>query len=198
MVYLIFCPRRLPHLSRAEVQRHWRETQAPLVKQHAGALGVKGYMQVHTIDPAMSQTIPAARRASLPRQHRPTWRSRDCWRRSGGESCVCGAPWHRLGAAERQGGSHQRAAVPMSSVCGDRGCRRRRSRGDGCARWGTGGACRPGHVCSSDHGSGPLHAHLEGVRSACCRRGTGFGIGIGWSISAATCCGHPLCKSGWS
>lgn len=66
MVHLIFCLRRLPHLSRAEFQRYWRETHAPLVKQHAGALGIKRYVQAHTIDPAMSQAVAAARGAPEP------------------------------------------------------------------------------------------------------------------------------------
>ncbi|HXQ23768.1 MAG TPA: EthD domain-containing protein [Candidatus Acidoferrales bacterium] len=66
MVHLIFCLRRLPHLSRAEFQRYWRETHAPLVKQHAGALGIKRYVQAHTIDPAMSQAIAAVRGAPEP------------------------------------------------------------------------------------------------------------------------------------
>ncbi|MGH7820684.1 MAG: EthD domain-containing protein [Candidatus Binatia bacterium] len=37
MVKLVFCLRRLPHLSRAEFQRYWRETHGPLVRKH-GAL----------------------------------------------------------------------------------------------------------------------------------------------------------------
>ncbi len=38
MVRLIFCLRPLPHLSREEFQRYWRETHAPLVKKRATAL----------------------------------------------------------------------------------------------------------------------------------------------------------------
>jgi uncharacterized protein (TIGR02118 family) len=63
MVHLIFCLRRLPHLSREEFQRYWRETHAPLVKKHASALGIKRYVQAHTIDPAGMQGIAAARGA---------------------------------------------------------------------------------------------------------------------------------------
>jgi uncharacterized protein (TIGR02118 family) len=35
-------------MSRDEFQTYWRETHAPLVAQHAGALGIRRYVQVHT------------------------------------------------------------------------------------------------------------------------------------------------------
>jgi uncharacterized protein (TIGR02118 family) len=66
MVHLIFCLRRLPHLSREEFQRYWRETHAPLVKNHAAVLGIKRYVQAHTIDSAGTQGIAAARGAPDP------------------------------------------------------------------------------------------------------------------------------------
>ena len=66
MVHLIFCLRRLPNLSREEFQRYWRERHAPLVKAHAAALGIHRYVQAHTIDPAMSSAIAAARNAPDP------------------------------------------------------------------------------------------------------------------------------------
>lgn len=66
MVHLIFCLRRLPHLSREEFQRYWREQHAPLVKAHAAALGIRRYVQAHTIDPALSQAIAASRGAPDP------------------------------------------------------------------------------------------------------------------------------------
>jgi uncharacterized protein (TIGR02118 family) len=66
MVHLIFCLRRLPHLSRAEFQQYWRETHAPLVRQHAAALGIKRYVQAHTIDPPGTQGIAASRGAPDP------------------------------------------------------------------------------------------------------------------------------------
>ena len=66
MVHLIFCLRRLPHLSREEFQRYWRETHAPLVRAHAAALGIRRYVQAHTINPALSQAIGAARGAPDP------------------------------------------------------------------------------------------------------------------------------------
>ncbi len=66
MVHLIFCLRRQPHLSREEFQRYWRETHAPLVKKHAAVLGIKRYVQAHTIDPPGTQGIGAARGAPDP------------------------------------------------------------------------------------------------------------------------------------
>jgi uncharacterized protein (TIGR02118 family) len=66
MVHLIFCLRRLPQLSRAQFQQYWRETHAPLVRKHAGALGIKRYVQAHTIDPPGTQGIAAARGAPDP------------------------------------------------------------------------------------------------------------------------------------
>ncbi len=66
MVHLIFCLRRLPHLSRAEFQRYWREQHGPLVKAHAAALGIKRYLQAHAVDPAMLQAVAAVRGAPDP------------------------------------------------------------------------------------------------------------------------------------
>jgi uncharacterized protein (TIGR02118 family) len=66
MVHLIFRLRRLPHLTREDFQRYWRETHAPLVRRHAGALGIQRYVQAHTIDPPGSQGLAAARGAPDP------------------------------------------------------------------------------------------------------------------------------------
>lgn len=61
MVKLIFLLRRLPHLSREEFQRYWRERHAPLVASHADALGIRHYVQRHTVDE------PASARMAEPR-----------------------------------------------------------------------------------------------------------------------------------
>jgi uncharacterized protein (TIGR02118 family) len=53
MVTLFFCARRLPHLSREEFQRYWRERHGALVKRHATTLRIRRYVQHHTaLDPA--------------------------------------------------------------------------------------------------------------------------------------------------
>ena len=61
MIKLVFCLRRLPHLSRAEFQRYWRETHAPLVRRHAATLGIRRYVQTHTDDDALNAMLQASR-----------------------------------------------------------------------------------------------------------------------------------------
>jgi uncharacterized protein (TIGR02118 family) len=58
---LVFCLRRLPHLSRAEFQRYWRETHGPLVRRHAAALRIRRYVQVHTLDDPLQDALRATR-----------------------------------------------------------------------------------------------------------------------------------------
>ncbi|MGH0028639.1 MAG: EthD domain-containing protein [Myxococcota bacterium] len=53
MIKLTFALRRLPHLSRDEFQDYWREQHAPLVEKHREALGIRRYVQCHTL------TVPA-------------------------------------------------------------------------------------------------------------------------------------------
>jgi len=48
MVKMVYCLRRLPHLSREEFQRYWREKHGPLVQKHADTLRIRRYVQVHT------------------------------------------------------------------------------------------------------------------------------------------------------
>jgi uncharacterized protein (TIGR02118 family) len=50
MIKLLFCLRRLPALSRDEFQRYWREQHAPLVAARAGVLGIRRYVQRHTVE----------------------------------------------------------------------------------------------------------------------------------------------------
>lgn len=66
MMHLIFCLRRLPHLSREEFQRYWRERHAPLVRAYATALGIQRYVQAHSIDAEMSRAVAASRGAPDP------------------------------------------------------------------------------------------------------------------------------------
>ena len=63
MIKLVFCLRRLPHLSREEFQRYWLDKHGPLVQQLAPALGVKRYVQVHTLRSAFSEAMRAHRGA---------------------------------------------------------------------------------------------------------------------------------------
>src|SRR5262249_60162760 len=61
MLKLVFCLRRLPHLSRAEFQRYWHETHGPLVRSHAAVLGIRRYVQVHTLEDPVQDTLRASR-----------------------------------------------------------------------------------------------------------------------------------------
>ena len=64
MIKLVYCLRRLPHLSRAEFQQYWRETHGPLVRSHAEVLRIRRYVQVHTLDDPLNDVIGASRGAA--------------------------------------------------------------------------------------------------------------------------------------
>ena len=61
MVKLVFCLTRLPHLSREEFQRHWRERHGPLVRESAKALGIRRYVQVHTLATPVNDALRRGR-----------------------------------------------------------------------------------------------------------------------------------------
>lgn len=61
MVKLVFCLRRLPHLSREEFQTYWRERHAPLVARHAETLRIHRYVQLHTRADELNAGLRASR-----------------------------------------------------------------------------------------------------------------------------------------
>src|SRR5690242_8399183 len=61
MIKLVFCLRRLSHLSRDEFQRYWRETHGPLVRRHATALRIQRYVQLHTGHDTLNDALRASR-----------------------------------------------------------------------------------------------------------------------------------------
>ena len=61
MIKIVFCLRRLPHLSLDEFQAYWRDKHAPLVAGHAATLRIKRYVQVHTKDHPLNQAMRSAR-----------------------------------------------------------------------------------------------------------------------------------------
>ena len=63
MIKLVYCARRLPHLSREEFQRYWRETHGPLVRGHAKTLRIRRYVQVHTLDNPINNVLRESRGA---------------------------------------------------------------------------------------------------------------------------------------
>jgi uncharacterized protein (TIGR02118 family) len=52
MIRITFCLKRLPGMTREEFQDYWRNTHAPLVRANAEALGIRKYVQSHTISEA--------------------------------------------------------------------------------------------------------------------------------------------------
>lgn len=57
MIKLVFCLRRLPHLSREEFQRYLLDSHGPLVRELAPSLAIKRYVQVHTTTYAFSEAM---------------------------------------------------------------------------------------------------------------------------------------------
>ena len=62
MIKLVFPLHRLSKLSREQFQAYWRETHAPLVAQHAEALGIKRYVQVHTRSTPFNEALRESRK----------------------------------------------------------------------------------------------------------------------------------------
>ena len=61
MIKLVFCARRLPHLSRAEFQHYWRTVHGPLVRSHAATLRIRRYVQLHTLDDPLQDALRGSR-----------------------------------------------------------------------------------------------------------------------------------------
>jgi uncharacterized protein (TIGR02118 family) len=61
IVKLVFVLRRLPHLSREEFQRYWRETHGALAQQLARSIRMCRYVQVHTIEDPLNDALRAPR-----------------------------------------------------------------------------------------------------------------------------------------
>ncbi|WP_408587936.1 EthD domain-containing protein [Novosphingobium sp.] len=49
MVKIVFCLRRKAGLSSAEFQAYWRKQHAPLVRERVKLLGIRRYVQCHTL-----------------------------------------------------------------------------------------------------------------------------------------------------
>ena len=61
MTKLVFCLRRLPHLSPEEFQRYWYDRHAPLVRAHAATLRIRRYVQTHTLVHPLNTALAASR-----------------------------------------------------------------------------------------------------------------------------------------
>ena len=61
MLKLVFALRRRPELSLEDFQAYWREQHAPLVARLAAELGIRRYVQVHTLGTAVDAILRAGR-----------------------------------------------------------------------------------------------------------------------------------------
>lgn len=66
MVKLMFCLRRRHDLTRAQFQEYWRTSHGELGVASAGALGYRRYVQSHTADIALNDSLRASRGAPEP------------------------------------------------------------------------------------------------------------------------------------
>jgi uncharacterized protein (TIGR02118 family) len=66
MIKIVFCLRRRSDLSREQFQVYWLTQHAPLVRSHADALGIRRYVQVHSIDDAISAAVAGPRHSPEP------------------------------------------------------------------------------------------------------------------------------------
>ena len=65
-IKMAFCLTRLPNLSRAEFQARWFDVHGPLVRERAEILGIKRYVQLHSIDDAVSAGVRSVRQSPDP------------------------------------------------------------------------------------------------------------------------------------
>lgn len=61
MIKLTFCLTRLPHLSREAFQDYWFNTHGPLVRSVGEVLGVRRYVQMHSLPQEVSEPLRASR-----------------------------------------------------------------------------------------------------------------------------------------
>jgi uncharacterized protein (TIGR02118 family) len=66
MIKIVFCLRRRSDLSREQFQAYWLTRHAPLVRSHADALGIRRYVQVHSIGDAISAAVAGPRHSPEP------------------------------------------------------------------------------------------------------------------------------------
>ena len=61
MVKIVFCLRRHPGVSREEFQDYWKRHHSALVEARAATLGIRRYVQVHTLDVPVNGALRAPR-----------------------------------------------------------------------------------------------------------------------------------------
>lgn len=65
MIKLTFCLVRLPSLTRERFQKYWYEIHAPLVASVADTLGIRRYIQTHSLPAEANASIGASRNAPV-------------------------------------------------------------------------------------------------------------------------------------
>ncbi len=66
MIKIIFCLRKLEHLSETEFQDYWSGVHGPLVAQHAQAMGVVKYVQCRPVVGRLNKLVGISRGAPTP------------------------------------------------------------------------------------------------------------------------------------
>ncbi|HEY3841634.1 MAG TPA: EthD domain-containing protein [Acidimicrobiales bacterium] len=61
MVKLMFCVRRRQDVNEEEFHRYWREEHGPLVVTRASVLGIRRYVQAHTVPGPVTRALAASR-----------------------------------------------------------------------------------------------------------------------------------------
>jgi uncharacterized protein (TIGR02118 family) len=61
MVVVSFLLRRRAELAPDEFHAYWRDIHGPLVASHAETLGIRRYVQLHTLDSAVGAAVAASR-----------------------------------------------------------------------------------------------------------------------------------------
>lgn len=94
MAHLMFCLRRLPHLSREQFQDYWRNVHGPLVRERAEALGLARYVQSQALPPEATGRLATERGSPPPfdgvaqlwwQERQPTPQQKDAARRASAE-----------------------------------------------------------------------------------------------------------------
>jgi EthD domain len=66
MVKIVFCLRKLSHLTTEQFQRHWLDIHAPVVRKHHQVLRIARYVQFHSDFGPMEKKLRAFRNSPEP------------------------------------------------------------------------------------------------------------------------------------
>jgi uncharacterized protein (TIGR02118 family) len=64
MIKMVYCLKRLPSIGDEEFYRYWLEQHGPLVKSVAKDMGVKRYVQAHTVQTPVNEITQRSRELS--------------------------------------------------------------------------------------------------------------------------------------